>query len=141
MDVEDTAQQIVDAAIKVHRSLGPGLLESAYQACLKHELTSRGLRVDCQLPIALQYDGSPVDVGYRLDLLVEGVMIEVKAVETLLPIHRAQLLTYMKLAGHSLGFLINFNVCNLRDGLKRVVLNHPSGPRRFYRRKPDNIQK
>ncbi len=131
MDIEEIAYEIVDSSFKVHRALGPGLLESAYQACLVHELRKRGFVVGCEIPIALQYDELRIDVGYRLDLVVEqAILIEVKSVEALLPVHQAQLLTYMKLAGVSLGFLINFNVMMLRHGLKRVVLNHPSRPRR-----------
>jgi len=127
MDIESVAQDLVDAAIQVHRTLGPGLLESAYQACLAHDLTKRGRRVECELPLPLEYDGVRIDAGYRLDMRVDGlVLVENKVVETLLPVHQAQLITYLKLTGLSLGFLINWNVTLLRDGIKHVVLNHPS---------------
>ena len=121
------AQDLVDAAIQVHRALGPGLLESAYQACLAHDLRKRGRRVECELSLLLHYDRVKIDTGYRLDMRLDGVvLVENKVVEALLPLHQAQLLTYLKLTGLSLGFLINWNVTLLRDGLKRVVLNHPS---------------
>ena len=127
MDLEAVAQDLVDAAIQVHRALGPGLLESAYQACLAHDLRKRGRRVECELSLPLHYDGAKIDTGYRLDMRLDGVvLVENKVVEALLPLHQAQLITYLKLSGLSLGFLINWNVTLLRDGLKRVVLNHPS---------------
>ena len=117
MDIESVAQDLVDAAIQVHRTLGPGLLESAYQACLAHDLTKRGRRVECELPLPLEYDGVRIDAGYRLDMRVDGlVLVENKVVETLLPVHQAQFITYLKLTGRSLGFLINWNVTLLRDG-------------------------
>jgi GxxExxY protein len=129
VDAEEVAREIVDSALKVHRALGPGLLESAYQACLAYELRKRGHRVDCELPMTLEYDGTRIDVGYRLDMRVNGtVIVENKTVEEILPIHHAQVLTYLRLSGISLGFLINWNVTLLRDGLKRVVLNHPYSP-------------
>jgi len=129
MDIEGVAQGLVDAAIHVHRALGPGLLESAYQACLAHDLSKRGRRVECEVSLPLEYDGVKIDVGYRLDMRVDGVvLVENKVVEALLPVHQAQLITYLKLTGLSLGFLINWNVTLLRDGIKRVVLNHPSRP-------------
>jgi len=129
MDIEGVAQGLVDAAIHVHRALGPGLLESAYQACLAHDLSKRGRRVECEVSLPLEYDGVKIDVGYRLDMRVDGVvLVENKVVEALLPVHQAQLITYLKLRGLSLGFLINWNVTLLRDGIKRVVLNHPSRP-------------
>ena len=121
---EEVARQIVDSAIKVHKALGPGLLESAYQYCLAYELQKRGLTVICELPQPVCYDAIQLDVGYRIDMLIEGcVAIENKAVDQLLPVHEAQLLTYLKLSGHSLGFLINWNVPLLKQGLKRMV-NH-----------------
>jgi GxxExxY protein len=129
VDVEEVAREIVDSALKVHRALGPGLLESAYQACLAYELRKRGHQVDCEMPMPLEYNATRIDVGYRLDMRVNGtVIVENKTVEEILPIHHAQLLTYLKLSGISLGFLINWNVPLLRDGLKRVVLNHPYSP-------------
>jgi len=113
---------ILDAAIAVHTALGPGLLESAYQACLAYELTSRGLRLQTQVPLPIKYRGVCVDAAYRIDLIVEDlVIIEIKAVERLLPIHEAQLLSYLKLSDTHLGLLINFHVLRLKDGYKRIV--------------------
>lgn len=115
--------KIIGAAIEVHRALGAGLLESAYEACLAYELTLRGLKVEEQKPIPLVYKEVHLEVGYRLDLLVENaVIVEVKAVEQLAPVHEAQLLSYLKLSGKRLGLLINFNVPVLRDGIRRMVL-------------------
>jgi len=114
--------QVVDAAIKVHSVLGPGLLESAYEACLAYELGKRGLQVEAQLALPVVYEQVKIDVGYRIDLLVEGgVIVELKSVERLLPIHEAQLLSYLRLSQKRLGLLINFNVPKLRDGIKRMV--------------------
>jgi GxxExxY protein len=122
MDIEEIGKQIVDSTIQVHRALGPGLLESAYQACLAYELRQRGLHVETEVPQPVLYDGQHLDAGYRLDMLVEHtVIIENKAVETLLPIHEAQLLTYLKLRGLWLGFLINWNTVRVKDGIKRMV--------------------
>ncbi|MBS0209800.1 MAG: GxxExxY protein [Planctomycetes bacterium] len=113
---------IVDAALKVHRALGPGLLESAYEACLAYELRSRGCRVDTQLPQPVVYGDIKLDVGYRIDLLVDDcVIVELKAVDRLLPIHEAQLLSYLKMSGRRLGLLINFNTGLLKDGIKRIA--------------------
>lgn len=113
---------ILDAAIAVHTALGPGLLESAYQACLAYELTSRRLKIQAQVPLPIKYRGVLVDAAYRIDLLVEDlVVVELKAIERLLPIHEAQLLSYLKLSGKSLGLLINFHVLRLKDGYKRIV--------------------
>ena len=115
--------QIVDAALKVHRQLGPGLLESAYQACLAFELRKRGLRVEVEADQPVFYDGIKVEIGYRIDMLVDGcVIIENKAVEKVLPIHEAQLLTYLKLRNCHIGFLINWNVQLIKDGIKRMAL-------------------
>jgi len=114
----------VDACIKVHRALGPGLLESAYQACLAHELRKRGLKVECEVLLPIQYDGLHIDAGYRIDMLVEGsVLVENKTVERLLPIHEAQLLTYLKLRDCRVGFLLNWNVPLMKQGIKRMVNN------------------
>ncbi len=122
MDIEEVGKQIVDAAIKVHRALGPGLLESSYQTCLEYELHKRGLKVECEIPQPVIYEGIQIDVGYRLDIFVEDlVIIENKAVEQLLPIHEAQLLTYLKLSDRHLGFLINWNVPLVKNGIKRMV--------------------
>ena len=113
---------IVDAAMKVHSALGPGLLESAYEGCLKHELTRRGLKVLSQVTLPVIYDGVKIDVGYRIDLLVEdAVIVELKAVERLTPLNEAQLLSYLKLSGRRLGLLINFNVEHLKNGIKRIA--------------------
>jgi len=108
--------------LTVHSTLGPGLLESAYQACLAHEIRSRGIEVASEVPLPVVYQGKKLEVGYRIDLVVEGrVVIEVKSVETIHPIHEAQILSYMRLSGISVGLLINFNVLHLRDGIKRMV--------------------
>jgi len=114
--------QIVDAALKIHKQLGPGLLESAYQACLAHELTKRGFQVVCEVNQPVEYDGEKIDVGYRLDMLVDGIVIvENKTVEKLLPVHEAQLLTYLKLRKCHIGYLINWNVPLIKDGIKRMA--------------------
>ena len=108
--------------MKVHSVLGPGLLESAYQACLAHELRARGLNVAMQVGLPVIYEGQKLEVGYRIDLVVESrVVIEIKSVEAIHPIHQAQLLSYMRLSGMGVGLLINFNVLHLRDGIKRMV--------------------
>jgi len=122
MELEAIGKQIVDSAIAVHRALGPGLLESAYQFCLAYELRKRGLQVETEVPQPVFYDGQRLDVGYRLDMLVENtVIIENKAVETLLPVHEAQLLTYLRLRDCRLGYLINWNVPLIKNGIKRMV--------------------
>ena len=122
--IDRIAKEVVDAAFKVHSSLGPGLLESAYETCLAHELTKRGYRVERQKAQPVIYDGLEIKVGYRLDLLVEDlIIIELKAVEQLAPIHQAQLLTYLKLSSKQLGFLMNFNVPLIKDGIRRIA-NH-----------------
>ena len=123
VSTDDVARQIVDAAFKVHSTLGPGLLESVYEVCLVHELTKRGLKVCRQVALPVIYDGTQLDAGFRLDLLVcDCVIVELKVVDSLLAIHRAQLLTYLKLSGHRLGFLINFNVPLIKDGIIRLAL-------------------
>ena len=120
---EGAARQVVDAGLKVHRSLGPGLLESAYEHCLAHELTLRGLLVRKQVAFPIRYEGSELDAGFRIDLVVdERVIVEIKAVEALNSVHKAQILTYLKLSGLRLGLLINFNVGLFRQGVKRIVL-------------------
>jgi GxxExxY protein len=114
---------IVGAAIEVHRQLGPGLLESAYEACLAHELQSRRIAVERQKPIGVAYKGIQLDAGFRIDLLVEQcVVVERKTVESLASIHEAQMLTYLRLTGCKLGMLLNFNVTLMRDGIKRIAL-------------------
>jgi GxxExxY protein len=121
--VEAVAREVVDAGLKVHRALGPGLLESAYEHCLARELQIRALSVQRQAPLPIIYEGEKLDAGYRLDLVVNGcVVVEVKAVDAVAPVHHAQLLTYLKLSGVHLGLLMNFNVALFRDGLKRMVL-------------------
>jgi GxxExxY protein len=122
MDYELIAREIVDTAIRVHTRLGPGMLERAYEACIEYELNQRSLAVKKQVPMALRYDDLTIDVGYRLDLLVEdAVAIELKAVAQLLPVHKAQLLSYLRAGDYRLGFLLNFNTLHMRDGIKRVV--------------------
>lgn len=114
---------ILGAAIKVHKALGPGLLESAYETCLQRELTLRGVKFQRQVPLPVFYEGVRLDCGFRMDLIVEGlVVVELKAVETLLPIHEAQLHTYLRLSGMRVGLLINFNVRYLPEGVVRRVL-------------------
>jgi GxxExxY protein len=122
MDIEVVAKEIVDSAIKVHKELGPGLLESAYQMCLAYELTKRGLRVTCEVTLPICYDGQDIDSGYRIDMLVENcVIIENKVVEMISPVHEAQILTYLRLKGCWLGFLLNWNVTKMKYGIKRYV--------------------
>jgi GxxExxY protein len=124
MNPNEVSGQVVDAAMKVHTALGPGLLESAYEGCLAYELRKRGLKVGTQVGLPVVYEGVNIEVGYRIDLLVEDlVIVELKAVDKVAPIHEAQLLTYLKLSGKRLGLLINFNVVHLKDGLKRMVRN------------------
>ncbi len=121
-NVNEIAKMIVDASIAVHRELGPGLLESAYEACLAFELRDRGLKVETQKGLPVQYRRVMLDCGYRIDLFVEdSVIVELKAVEKLLPIHQAQLLSYLKLADCRLGLIINFNVRLLKHGIRRLV--------------------
>jgi GxxExxY protein len=123
-------REIIGAAIAVHRVLGPGLLESAYHTCLAFEVRERGLEVVEQKPLPVVYRAVKLDCGYRLDLLVEGcVIVEVKAVDALLPIHQAQLLSYLRLAGLRTGLLLNFHVQVLKQGIKRVVNDFPDSAR------------
>ena len=122
-ETDRIANQIVDAAFKIHTQLGPGLLESVYETCLTHELSKRGIRFERQPVLPIVYDGVRIDGGLRLDFLVEQrVIVELKAVEDLLPVHRAQVLTYLKLSAMRLGMLINFNVSLIRNGIKRIAL-------------------
>jgi GxxExxY protein len=121
-EIEQIAEQVVDAVLKVHRALGPGLQESTYQACLAHELRCRGIEVGCEVALPVRYGGIEIEAGYRIDMLVaECIIIENKSVQTLPSIHEAQLLTYLKLSGHRLGFLVNWNVPLIKDGIKRMV--------------------
>lgn len=120
--LDQITRRIIGAAIEVHRAVGPGLLESAYQACLAFEVRQRGLKADEQVPLPVAYKDVKLDCGYRLDLLVEdSVIVEVKAVEELCPIHQAQVLSYLRIAHKRVGLLINFNSRVLKDGLRRIV--------------------
>jgi len=122
-EVNDLTGEIVDAAFKVHSALGPGLLESIYEACMVHELEKRGLEVTRQLEAPVEYDGRRLDSGLRLDLLVAGTaVVELKAVEQVLPVHKAQLLSYLRLTRCPVGLLINFHVPLIKDGIQRMVL-------------------
>ena len=123
-DDNEITEKIIGAAIKVHRALDPGLLESAYQACLYYELVKLGLRVEKEKPLPLVYEEVKLDCGYRIDLLVDGrIIVGLKSVESLTDIHMAQIISYLKLADCQLGLLINFNVTQLTKGIKRVVNN------------------
>jgi GxxExxY protein len=114
--------KIIDAAMRVHSKLGPGLLESAYEACLAYELRKRGLKVLTQVGLPVTYDEVQLDVGYRIDLLVEDeIIVELKAVDEIAPIHQAQLLSYLKLSGRKIGLLLNFNVRRLKNGIHRMA--------------------
>lgn len=120
----EIGKEIVNCALNVHRSLGPGLLESAYQACLAYELRDAGLSVNKEMALPVIYQDVKMECGYRIDLWVNNkVIIEIKAVESLNDVHLAQILTYLKLTGNHLGFLINFNVHRIKDGIRRVVNN------------------
>jgi GxxExxY protein len=128
-ELERIASIVVDAIFKVHSSLGPGLLESIYTICLAYELGKRGLKVEREVKLPIIYDGVRLEAGLRLDLVVEScIVIESKSVEKLLPVFDAQLLTYLKLTGYSLGFLVNFNVALIKDGIKRVILTSQTPP-------------
>ena len=123
MDIEEAARIIVDSPIQVHRSFGPGLLESAYQRCLSHLLTKRGLMVECEVTLPIVFDGENIDPCYRIDMLVNKcIIIENKTMKQILPIHEAQLLTYMRLSQIKLGFLLNWKVTLMKYGIKRMVL-------------------
>jgi GxxExxY protein len=120
--VNQVSGAVVDAALKVHSQLGPGLLESAYQACLAHELRKRGFHVATQVGLPLVYEGEKLDLGYRIDRLGENlVVVEIKCIDGIHPIYEAQLLSYLRLSGKSIGLLINFHVAHLKDGIKRMV--------------------
>ncbi len=121
--VNETSGFVVDAAFQVHQTLGPGLLESVYEECLRYELTDRGFVVKQQLQVPLMYKGLQFDCGFRIDLLVNNqVVVEIKAVEVVLPIHLAQILTYLKITEHRVGLLINFNQTKIKNGIHRLVL-------------------
>ena len=118
----EIGEKIIGAAIRVHSALGPGLLEGVYEICLCHELTKAGLRIQRHVPLPVSYDGVSLEIGYRLDILVaDTVVVEIKAVESVIPLHLAQLLGYLKLGKFKLGYLLNFNVVKLRDGIRRLV--------------------
>ena len=119
---EQIGHAIIGAAMKVHSAVGPGLLESAYETCLVYELEKQRIGVRSQVSIPIRYEELTIENGYRIDLLVGGqVVVELKAVPTILPVHRGQLLSYLKLGGFKLGFLLNFNVAHMRDGIVRLV--------------------
>jgi GxxExxY protein len=122
VDENEIGQRLLGLAIKVHKALGPGLLESAYEACLAHELAKAEMNFERQLLLPLTYDGLVIEQGYRIDLLVlSRVVIEIKTVDKLIDVHRAQLLSYLKLGGYRLGYLLNFNVSTMRDGIVRMA--------------------
>jgi len=122
MDINQISGKVIEAAMRVHSALGPGLLESAYEACLLHELRKREFKVLSQVTLPLHYDGLAIDAGYRIDIMVESsIIVELKAVEKILPIHEAQLISYLKLSNKKLGILINFNVVHLKNGIKRMA--------------------
>ena len=122
MTEEDVGHTIIGAAIKVHSTLGPGSLESAYELCLVYELEKLRLRVGRQVPIPIRYEDLSIDNGYRIDLLIDDrVVVELKSIEQVLPVHRGQLLSYLRLGGFKLGYLLNFNVSLMRDGITRLV--------------------
>jgi len=122
MDINHLSSKIIGAAIQVHKTLGPGLLESAYEECLCHDLSLQNMSFERQKPLPINYKGKKLDCGYRLDLVVESaIILELKSCEKIDPIHKAQLLTYLKLSGLNLGLLLNFNVPLMRDGIIRIV--------------------
>ena len=124
MTENEIGKIVVDSAIKVHIALGPGLSESAYEACLAYELRKQAMDIQTQVGLPLKYEDVDLDVGYRVDILAERkVIIEMKAVERLMPIHQAQILSYLKLSNCKLGFLLNFNVYRMKDGIRRMVNN------------------
>jgi GxxExxY protein len=123
MTDNDITHAIIGAAIEVHKHLGPGLLESAYEECLAHELQLRELRVERQKPVPVVYKETKLECGYRIDLLIEGrIVVELKSIESLGPIHEAIILTYLRMSGYKLGLLINFNVSVLKNGIRRFIL-------------------
>jgi GxxExxY protein len=126
IELEQVAKQIVHYAIKVHKALGPGLLESVYQKCLAYELELAGLVVKCEVPVPVQYGDVKIDAGFRADMIVENsIIIENKTVEQIAPIHEAQLLTYLKLTDFKIGFILNWNVTLMKNGIRRMVHNLP----------------
>lgn len=124
MALNSITEKIIGASMKVHSAIGPGVLESVYRKCLQHQLKKLGLEVQSEVKLPIKYEGMSLESGYRLDLLVEScVVIELKSVDAILPIHKAQLLTYLQLANKPLGLILNFNVVHMRDGIKRVLNN------------------
>lgn len=123
MEFDELSNKVIGCALNVHKTLGPGLMESVYEKCLSYELTNSGLRNETQKVLPVTYKDVQIDCGYRIDILVEDkLIIEIKAVDALLPLHQSQILTYMKLSGVSMGLLLNFNVARLKDGIERFVL-------------------
>ena len=126
MELDLLAEQVIGACIEVHRHLGPGLLESAYEECLCHELTIRGIPFQRQVPLPVTYKSVRLDAGYRLDLVVDGrIILELKACDTVPRVARAQVISYLRLMGLTLGYLINFHAYRLTEGIQRIVLSHP----------------
>ncbi len=124
MEFDELSRRIIGCALEVHSGIGPGLLESAYEKCLAHELRLAGIPILCQVPLAAKYKGLSLDYSYRADIIADNrVIVELKAVDKILPIHEAQLLTYMRLSGMSIGLLLNFNVERLSEGIRRKVLS------------------
>jgi GxxExxY protein len=124
MDLKQLSSKIIGASIEVHKTLGPGLLESAYEKCLCHELDLQGIKFERQVDLPITYKGKKLDCGYRIDILVQDlIIIELKAVDVIAPVHKAQLLTYLKLTKLQLGFLLNFNVPLMKDGIHRMANN------------------
>jgi len=127
-ELEEIGRKIVHAAIKVHKALGPGLLESVYQRCLAYELEKQGLQVRCEVPVPARYEDIVIDVGFRADMIVEGrVIIENKTVDQFAPINEAQMLTYLKMTEMKLGFLLNWKVVVMKNGIKRMVYRYKEG--------------
>ena len=123
LETERAGKAVLDAAFRVHTTLGPGLLESVYETTLAYEIRKSGYQVATQVAVPISYDGQQLESGFRLDLMVEkSVIVEIKAVESMSPVYQAQLMTYLRLSGIRLGFLINFNVPHLKDGIKRMVV-------------------
>jgi len=134
MTYNELTHQIIGAAIEVHRLLGPGLLESAYEECLAHELTLRNIRYRRQVPVPVVYKGIKLECGYRMDIVVEeSVVLELKSIESIAPVHEATVLAYLRLSDKKLGLLINFNVSILKDGVRRFVLQRPSEQKELRR--------
>jgi len=122
MEINELTSKVIGLAIEVHRQLGPGMLENIYQQCLEYELRSDGFAVESEVSLPVSYKGMEFKNAYRIDLLVENrLVVELKAVEKILPVHSAQLLSYLKLSGHEIGLLINFNVAQLKSGIKRII--------------------